>query len=110
MVREERKGGEAVKAGADWKPTVVPTLALIVVGIVPGLLKGLYEPYTGTLMAAYVTFGLLFISLVLGGLAFMVFRDLSDRKMTIFRLGPSEQPARGEEELVRIKSGEDRIE
>ena len=110
MVREEKKGGEAVKAGADWKPAVVPTLALIAVGIIPGLLKGLYEPYTGTLMAAYVTFGLLFTSLVLGGLAFMVFRDLSDRKMTIFRLGPSEQPARGEEELARVESREDRIE
>ncbi len=110
MVREEKKGGEAVKAGTDWKPALVPTLALIVVGVVPGLLKGLYEPYTGALMAAYVTFGLLFTSLVLGGLAFMVFRDLSDRKMTIFRLGPSEQPARGEEELARVESREDRPE
>jgi hypothetical protein len=107
MVKEEKKGGGAVKAGTNWKPAVVPTLALIVVGIVPGLLKGLYEPYAGTLMTAYVIFGLSFISLVLGGLAFMALRDLSDAKMTIFRLGPSEQPARGDEELVRIESRED---
>jgi hypothetical protein len=37
----------------------------------------------------------------------MALRDLSDAKMTIFRLGPSEQPARGDEELVRIESRED---
>jgi hypothetical protein len=110
MARKEMKGGEAVKSGTDWKPAVVPTLALIIVGVVPGLLKGLYEPFTPTLMAAYVTFGLSFISLVLGSLVFLAFRDLSDRKMTIFRLGPSEQPAAGEAELVRIKSREDRTE
>ncbi len=110
MVSDEKKGGEAVKTGTDWKPAIVPTLALILVGIVPGLLKGLYEPYTGTLMAAYVTFGLLFTTLVLGGLAFMVFRDLSDRKMKIFRLAPSEQPARGEDALARAESGEDRTQ
>jgi hypothetical protein len=52
MVKEEKKGGGAVKAGTNWKPAVVPTLALIVVGIVPGLLKGLYEPYAGTLISA----------------------------------------------------------
>ena len=110
MVREEKKGGEAVKTGTNWKPAVVPTLGLILVGVLPPLLKGLYEPYTGSLMTAYVTFGLLFISLVLGGLAFMVYRDLSDRKMTIFRLAPSEQPARGEDALARAESGEDRTQ
>ncbi len=108
MVSEEKKGGEAVKTGTDWKPAIVPTLGLILVGVVPGLLKGLYEPYTGKLMTAYVTFGLLFTTLVLGGLAFMVFRDLSDRKMKIFRLAPSEQPARGEDALARVESEEDR--
>jgi hypothetical protein len=110
MVKEGRKGGEAVKAGTNWKPAVVPALALIAVGVVPGLLKGLYEPFTGKLVTAYVVFGMLFMSMVIGGLAFMVFRDLSSRTMKIFRLAPSEQPVRGADGVVRIESSEDRIE
>jgi hypothetical protein len=110
MVKREKKCGTDVKTTSSWKPAMAPAVALIVVGIVPGLLKGLYETYTETLMAAYVTFGLSFISLVLGGLAFMALRDISGRKMTIFRLGPSGQPAREEAELVRVKSREDGTE
>jgi hypothetical protein len=47
MVKEEKKGRQAVEAKTDWKPAIVPALALIGVGVVPGMLKGFYEPYTG---------------------------------------------------------------
>ena len=73
MVKDGRKAGEVVKAGTDWSPAVLPALALIAVGVLPGLLKGLYEPYTANLMAAYVSFGMLFIVAVIGGLSLMVF-------------------------------------
>ena len=109
MVQEVRKAGEGVKTGTDWRPAVAPTLALIAVGVLPGLLKGLYEPYTGTLMTAYVTFGLLFTSLVLGGLTYMVFRDLSSRRMKVFRLAPGELPAREADGAVRIESSDDQM-
>ena len=109
MGKDGRKVGEVVEAGAQWRAAVVPTLALITIGIVPGLLKGIYEPYTGTLMAAYVTFGLSFIGLVIGGLAVMAVRDLSGRKMTIFTLQPSEQ-SDTEEGLAPVRSREDRTE
>ncbi len=110
MVKKEKEVLGAVESRTNWKPALAPALALIAIGVVPGMLKGLYAPYVGSLMAAYVASGLLFISLVLVGLGVMVFRDLSARKTKIFRLAPSEQPARGEETLVRVRSREDRTQ
>ena len=106
MIKEGRRDGE-VKTGTDWRPAIVPTLALIGVGVLPGLLKGLYEPFVGNLVTAYVATGMLFMSLVVGGLAFMVSRDLSSRRMKIFRLAPGEQPVRGADGLVRVESREE---
>jgi hypothetical protein len=110
MAKEAREGVEAVEAGTDWRPAVVPTLALITVGVLPGLLKGLYEPFTANLMAAYVTGGMLFIGAVVGGLSGMIFRDLSSRRMKIFRLAPDQTHVSGADGLVRIESSEDLIE
>ena len=108
MVRDGRVAREAVKTGTDWKPAVVPALSLIAVGVLPGLLKGLYEPYTANLMAAYVSFGMLFMVAVIGGLSLMVFRDMSTRRQKVFRLAPDEQPIREADGAVRIESSEDR--
>ncbi len=103
MVEDGRK----VKSGTDWRPAIVPALALIAVGVVPGLLKSLYEPHTAKLMAAYVSFGMLFMVAVVGGLSLMVLRDLSSRRQKIFRLAPEQRPAFEEDGAVRIESSEE---
>jgi hypothetical protein len=104
MVKEGSENGKAAKAWTDWRPAIVPALALIAVGVVPGLLKGLYEPYTGNLMAAYVSFGMLFMVAVVGGMAFMALRDLSSRRQKVFRLAPDGQPVRGTDVVVPIEA------
>ena len=106
MVKEGRSDREVTK-GTDWRPAIVPMLGLIAVGVLPPLLKGLYEPFAGNLVTAYVTAGMLFMGLVVGGLAFMVFRDMSSRRMKIFRLAPSEHPVSEADGTVRIKSNEE---
>jgi len=107
MVKDGSKVGEAVKSGTDWRPAVVPTLALIAVGVLPGLLKGIYEPHVSNLMTAYVAFGMLFMVAVVGGLSLMVYRDLSSRRTKVFRLVPDVQPAPEEDGAVRIKSNDE---
>jgi len=109
MGKDGRIAGEVVKAGTDWRPAVVPTLALIAVGVVPGLLKGLYEPYTANLMAAYVSFGMLFMVAVIGGLSLMVFRDLSSRHTKVFRFVPDVQSSPEADGAVRIESDDEHI-
>ncbi len=99
--------GSKAKKGTDWRPAIVPALALIAVGVVPGLLKSLYEPFTAKLMAAYVSFGMLFMVAVVGGLSLMVLRDLSSRRQKVFRLAPEQQPALEKEGAVRIDSTEE---
>jgi hypothetical protein len=106
MVKEGSKNAKTAKTGTDWRPAIVPALALIAVGVVPGLLKGLYEPHTANLMAAYVSFGMLFMVAVIGGMSLMVFRDLSSRRMKVFRLAPDEQPVREADGAVRVESSE----
>lgn len=108
MVKEGSSIGKTAKAGTDWRPTIVPALALIAVGIVPPLLKGLYEPYAGNLVTAYVSLGMLFMVAVCGGLAMMVIHDMSARRQKVFRLAPDEQPIREADGAVRIESSEDR--
>ena len=76
MVREGSKNGMTAKTGTDWRPAIVPALALIAIGVLPPLLKGLYEPFTANLVRVYVTFGMLFMVAVCGGLAMMVFISL----------------------------------
>jgi len=110
MAKEARKGVETVEAVTDWRPAIVPTLGLITVGVLPGLLKGLYEPFTANLVAAYVSCGMLFMVAVVGGLSGMIFRDLSSRRMKIFRLAPDQTHVSGADGLVRIESSEDLIE
>lgn len=109
MVKNGRKAGEVVKAGTDWRPAIVPALALIAVGVLPGLLKGLYEQYTANLVTAYVSFGMLFIVAVVGSLSLMVFRDLSSRRMKVFRLAPEAQPVREADGAVRIESTDNKV-
>lgn len=108
MVKGRSEDVKSVAAGSQWKPVIAPTLALIAVGVLPPLMKGLYEPLTDKLMAAYVAFGLLFITTICGGLALMVFRDLSSRKTKVFRLAPGEQPVSSEDGAVRVT--EDRFD
>jgi hypothetical protein len=94
MVQDLIKNGKAGKSSTSWKPAIVPVLGLIAVGVLPPMLKGLYEQYTSQLVVAYVSFDLLFIAFVLGGLSLMVIRDLSKRRQKVFRFAPpSEQIA-----------------
>jgi hypothetical protein len=106
MVTEKEIGREAVKTATDWKPAIVPALALITVGVLPGLLKGLYEPYVDSLMSAYVSFGMLFMIFAVGGLSVMMFRDLASRKQKVYRLAPDGQPVREADGAVRVESEE----
>jgi len=103
---EDRRDREA-KTKTDWRPAIVPMLGLIAVGVLPGLLKGLYEPFVGNLVTAYVTAGMLFISLVVGGLAFMIVRDMSSRRMKVFRLAPDAQHVSGTDGAVPVESTEE---
>lgn len=130
MVKLRSKGVESVKAGTYWNydtgekirmeengalpgkssqsyvkfpPAMFPTLALILVGILPGYMSGLYASYTERLMEAYVTLGLLATVVVLGGIFIMVYRDLAafSRRNKVFRFRPSE-PISETEVLVPI--------
>jgi hypothetical protein len=108
MANDLIKNGKAGKSSTSWKPAILPTLALIAVGVFPPMLKGLYEQYTSQLMVAYVSFGMLFVAFVLGGLSLMVIRDLSMRRQKVFRLAPSEQTARHDDGAVPVKLERDR--
>ena len=130
MVKLSSKGGETVKAGTYWNhatgekirmekcgalpgkpsqsyvkfpPAMFPTLALILVGIVPGYMSGLYASYTERLMEAYVAFGLLATAGVFGAMSIMVYRDRAalSHKIRVFRFRPSE-PVSGSEDLVPV--------
>jgi hypothetical protein len=46
---------------------------------------------------------MLFTVAVFGGLAIMVFRDMSTRRQKVFRLAPGEQPVREADGLVRVE-------
>jgi hypothetical protein len=107
MVREGSKNGMTAKTGTDWRPAIVPALALIAIGVLPPLLKGLYEPFTANLMRAYVAFGMLFMVAICGGLAMMIFRDISARRQKVFRLAPDHQPVREVDGAVRVESSEE---
>jgi len=76
---------KAVKAWMDWRPAIVPSVALVGVALLPDMLKGLYESYSTELITAHVPLVMLFIVAVLGVLSVMVFRDLSSRRMSAFR-------------------------
>jgi len=104
MVKDVRKGGEAVMERTDWRPAVMPALGLIALGVLPGLLKGLYEQYTANLVVGYVSLGMLFLVAVIGGLSLMVFRDLSSRRTKVFRLLPDEELVPEADGAVRIES------
>jgi hypothetical protein len=131
MVKLRSKGGETVKAGTYWNydtgekirleengalpgkssqsyvkfpPAMFPTLALILIGILPGYMTGLYASYTEKLMEAYVAFGLLATVVVFGGISLMVYRDRAvfSRSIRVFRFRPS-GPVSETEYLVPVK-------
>ncbi len=85
MTKEGSKNDKSVKAWMDWRPAIVPLLALFGVGVLPDMLKGLYEPYSAELVAAHIPLFMLFIVAVVGALAVVVFRDLSPRCVRAFR-------------------------
>jgi len=104
MVKDGKKVGTVVKEGENWRPAVVPALALIAVGFLPALLTRLYEPYVGSLVTAYVASGMLFIVMVLGGLSFMMYRDRAalSRTTKVFTFRPDEV-ASDSDEVAPIK-------
>jgi len=103
--------GKSSRSFLKLPPATAPTLALILVGILPGYLSSLYGAYTEKLMEAYVVFGYLFIMAVVGGLSIMVFRDRSalSRSMKVFRFRPSE-PVSEAEGLIPIRVQNTRTE
>jgi hypothetical protein len=107
MVKNGGKDGGAGMGGTDWRPAVLPLLALVALGALPGLLKGLYEQYTANLVAGYVSVGMLFLVAVISGLSWMVFRDLSTRRTKVFRFVPDEQAVPEADVAVRIESREE---
>ena len=111
MEKDGRKVEKVVKAGSEWRPAVVPLLGLIAVGVLPPLLKGLYEPYAANLVAAYVTAGMLFMVAVIGGLSFMIYRDRSalSRTIKVFRFRPAESVS-DTDELAPIKVQNNRLD
>lgn len=139
MFKLRSKGGEVAKGGTYWNldtgekiiiqqnevlpgkssqlysklpPATLPTLALILVGVLPGYLSSLYGAYVEKLMEAYVVFGYLFIGSVFVGLSIMIYHERSAlrRTMKIFRFRPGEPVDDREEELALIKVQRNRIE
>lgn len=137
MVKFRNKGGETVKAGAYWNydtggkirlekngvlpgtssqsywkvpPAVLPMLGLVLVGIAPPYLSGLYAAYTEKLVTAYISIGNLFIVAVLGAVAIAAYRDRFAliRNTKTFRFRP-DGPATETEELAPVKAGSTRI-
>ena len=108
MTKDLIKNGKAGKSSTSWKPAIFMTLALIAVGVFPPMLKGLYEQYTSQLMVAYVSFGMLFVACVVGGLSLMVIRDLSHETPEGIQVSPSEQTARQDDGPVPVKLERDR--
>ena len=138
MVKFSCKGGERVKGGTYWSydtgekftieengvlpgkssqsyvkfpPAAVPTLGLILIGIVPPYLKDLYGAYAEQLMNAYVAAGFAFLITVVGVLSIMVLRDLVSPTQTTktFRFRP-DVAASESDELARVKVSSRRID
>jgi len=138
MLKLRSKGGEMVKGGTYWNygtgekikmkeneilpgnssvtylkfpPAAVPTLGLILVGVLPPYLSSLYGAFTDKIVEAYVATGMLFTVMVVGGLSFMVFRDRSalSRRTKVFTFRP-DGPASETDELAPIKVQSNRIE
>jgi hypothetical protein len=85
-------------------PAAVPTLGLILIGIVPPYLKDLYSAYAEQLMQAYVAAGFVFLIGVVGVLSFMILRDLTSPTGTTktFRFRP-DVAVSGTDELAQVK-------
>jgi len=96
--------GKSFHSRFKFPPATAPTLALILIGILPGYLKDLYGPYAELLMQAYVTFGYLFMIPVIGGLSIMVFRERAvlSRTMKTFKFRPGLTAAETDR-LARVK-------
>ena len=119
MVKEGSKNNKAVKAWMDWRPAIVLSVALIGIVVLPGMLEGLYEPYSAELIAAHIPLVMLFIVAVLGALSVTIFRDLSSRPISafvVFRWRPGEsylagkRPGENRETDVAVRVEEDYIE
>lgn len=103
MAQDLIKNGKAEKSSTSWKPAIAPVLALIAVCVLPPMQKGPYKQYTSQLMVAYVSFGLLLIAFVLGGLSLMVICDLFRRRQKVFRFAPSEQIANHDDDTEPVR-------
>ena len=86
---------------------MVPAVALIAVGVIPALLKGLYEQFTPHLIALYVASAMLFLVAVISGMSLMVIRDFASRSTKVFRFAPDADSAPEVDRAVRIKGNRD---
>jgi len=84
MMKYGSKNEKAAKAWMEWRPVIAPLVALIGVGALPGMLKGLYEPYSPELVAGHIPLIMLFIGAVFGALSILVLGDLLSRRMSAF--------------------------
>ena len=65
------------KSSFNLKAAMVPAIGLILLGVLPEYLKGIYIEHTDTLMAAYVTAGYIFLGSILAGIGVMTFIDIA---------------------------------
>ncbi len=80
-----RNNEKTVKSWMKWRPAIVPSLALIGVGVLPDMLKDLYEPYSSELVSVHVPLFVLFISVIIVALSVKALSDLSSRRTRAFK-------------------------
>ena len=104
----EAHSGKSFLSSFKFPPTTAPTLALILVSVLPEYLSSLDGAITEQLVKSSIEFCCLFMIMVLGGLPIMIFRDRSalSRNMKAFRFRSAE-PVSEEEDLEQIRIDEE---
>jgi len=99
--------GKSFLSSFKFLPALAPTLALILVSVLPEYLSSQDGAFTEKLVQSSIEFCCLFMIMVLGGLSIMIFRDRSavSRSMKAFRFRPAE-PVSEVEDLEQIRIDE----
>lgn len=104
----KENGEHSVESSSfNFTPAIAPTLALILVGVLPGYLTSPDAAFTAKLVESSMVFCCLFLLMVLGGLSIMIFRDRSalSHITKAFRFIPDE-PVSEVEDLEQIRVDE----
>lgn len=100
--------GKSFLSSFKFLPATAPTLALILVSVLPEYLSSQDGAFTEKLVISSIEFCCLFMIMVLGVLSIMIFRDRSalSRSLKAFRLNPAE-PVSEVEGLEQIRIDEE---